>query len=143
MKTALIAAAVLAATLAPTGALAQNAGADISFTFEVAQPSGTVMLALFDSEAAYDGSGGPVRMQRAEVSGSTVTVRFAGLPAGDYALKAFHDLDGDGEMDRNPFGMPTEPYVFSNNAVGNMGPASWDRARFSADGPVAQTLILR
>ncbi|WP_296820101.1 DUF2141 domain-containing protein [Brevundimonas sp.] len=139
MKTALIAAALLAAT----PALAQDAGADISFTFEVGHPSGQVMLALFDSEAAYDGSGGPVRVQRAEVSGSTVTVRFAGLPAGDYALKAFHDLDGDGEMDRNPFGLPTEPYVFSNNAVGNMGPASWERARFTASGAVAQTLILR
>lgn len=139
MKTALIAAALLVAT----PALAQDAGADISFTFEVGQPSGQVMLALFDSEAAYDGSGGPVRAQRAEVSGSTVTVRFAGLPAGDYALKAFHDLDGDGEMDTNPFGMPTEPYAFSNNAVGNMGPASWERARFSAEGAVAQTIALR
>ncbi len=140
MKTALIAAALLAAT---TPALAQEAGADISFTFEVDQPSGVVMMALFDSEAAYDGSGGPVRVQRAEVSGGAVIVQFHGLPAGDYALKAFHDLDGDGEMDTNPFGLPTEPYVFSNNAVGNMGPASWERARFSAAGAVAQTLILR
>lgn len=140
MKTALITAAVLAAA---TPALAQRATADISFTFEVGEPRGQVMLALFDSEAAYDGAGGPVRVERAEVSGGTVTVRFAGLPAGDYALKAFHDLDGDGEMDRNPFGMPTEPFVFSNNAVGNMGPARWERARFSASGDVAQTLILR
>ena len=50
---------------------------------------------------------------------------------------------GDGQMNRNPFGMPTEPYAFSNNAVGNMGPADWDRARFAVSGPTAQTITLR
>ena len=46
-------------------------------------------------------------------------------------------------MGRNPFGMPTEPFAFTNNAVGNMGPASWDRARVAVDGAVAQTIVLR
>ena len=46
-------------------------------------------------------------------------------------------------MDANPFGLPTEPYGFSNNAVGNMGPASWDRARFTVSGATAQTIRLR
>jgi len=67
---------------------------------------------------------------------------FEDLPAGDYAMKAFHDVDGDGRMATNPFGMPTEPFAFSNNAVGNMGPAGWDRAHFSAAGSVAQTINL-
>ena len=49
----------------------------------------------------------------------------------------------DGEMNLNPFGIPSEPYAFSNNAVGNMGPASWERARFAVSGPVAQTIRLR
>ena len=68
---------------------------------------------------------------------------FENLPAGDYAVKAFHDVDGDGEMDTNPFGMPTEPYAFSNNAVGNMGPARWDRARFAVSGETTQTISIR
>jgi uncharacterized protein (DUF2141 family) len=46
-------------------------------------------------------------------------------------------------MNRNPFGMPTEPYAFSNNAVGNMGPAGWDRARFTVQGATAQTISIR
>lgn len=139
MKTAALA-AVLALTAAP--ALAQEATTDIAFTFEVGQPSGHVLLALFDSQAAYDGDGQPVRLARIEVDGPTVEAAFQGLPAGHYAMKAFHDLDEDGEMDVNPFGLPTEPYAFSNNAVGNMGPAGWDRASFPASGPVAQTIDL-
>ena len=138
MKTAALA-LVMALTAAP--AFAQDA-ADITFTFQVGQPTGAVMVALFDSEAAYDGEGGPVRVARLEVSGGTVEAVFEGLPAGDYAMKAFHDVDGDGEMDTNPFGMPTEPFAFSNNAVGNMGPAGWDRAHFVVSGDVAQSIDL-
>jgi uncharacterized protein (DUF2141 family) len=47
--------------------------------------------------------------------------------------------------------MPTEPYAFSNNAVGNMGPADWDRmgpadwdrAHFTVSGATAQTIRIR
>jgi uncharacterized protein (DUF2141 family) len=58
-------------------------------------------------------------------------------------MRSFHDVNGDGEMNFNPFGMPVEPYAFSNNAVGNMGPASWERARFNVNGAVVQTITLR
>ena len=54
-----------------------------------------------------------------------------------------HWFDGDGEMDLNPFGIPTEPYAFSNNAIGNMGPARWGQARFTVTGATAQTIRLR
>ena len=46
-------------------------------------------------------------------------------------------------MDLNPFGIPTEPYAFSNNAIGNMGPARWGQARFTVTGATAQTIRLR
>lgn len=54
----------------------------------------------------------------------------AGLKPGRYAVKSFHYIDGDGKMGTNPFGMPIEPFAFSNNAVGNMGPAKWADASF-------------
>lgn len=135
---ALIAAAGLVLTGTP--AFAQDAS--VTFTFEVGAPTGQVMVALFDSEAAYDGDGAPVRQAMIEVTGPTAEVRFADLPAGPYAARMFHDVDGDGQMAVNPFGLPTEPYGFSNNAVGNMGPASWERARFTVAGDTAQTIDL-
>ena len=69
--------------------------------------------------------------------------RLADLPAGEYAAKTFHDVNANGTMDKNPFGMPIEPYAFTNNAVGNMGPASWERAHVTVSGAVAQTISLR
>lgn len=138
MKALICAAALM---LAAGPALAQDATSDITFTFELGAPTGAVMVALFDSQAAYEG-GQPVRGARVEVSGQTATAVFEGLPPGDYAMKVFHDVDGDGEMGTNPFGLPVEPFAFSNNAVGAMGPARWDRARFTAQGDVAQTIDL-
>ena len=115
----------------------------IEITFDVGAGEGVIMAALFDSEAAYDGGGAAVRGVRIDVAGGERVARFEGLPPGDYALRAFHDVNGDGEMNTNPFGMPTEPYGFSNNAVGNMGPASWERAHFAVSGETRQTITLR
>ena len=115
----------------------------VEITFDVGAEDGVIMAALFDSEAAYDGGGAPVRAAMINVAGGDRVARFEGLPPGDYALRAFHDVNGDGQMNANPFGMPTEPFAFSNNAVGNMGPASWDRARFAVSGETRQTITLR
>ena len=132
-----------AGLLGPAAALAQSAPASaVSLTFETGADRGAVMVALYDSEAGYAGER-PVGRQRLDVAAGQRTAVFEGLPAGDYAAKAFHDLNGDGEMNFNPFGIPTEPYAFSNNAAGNMGPASWERARFAVSGRAAQTIVLR
>ena len=133
-----------AGLIAPAGAaLGQTAPAStVSLTFETGAEGGAVMVALFDSAAGYAGDR-PVGGQRVDVAAGQRTAVFEGLPAGDYAAKAFHDLNGDGQMNFNPFGIPVEPSAFSNNAVGNMGPASWERARFAVSGPTAQTISLR
>ena len=144
--------AALALTLSATPALAQaepgarpvtgSGTSSVALTFETGVSRGAVMVALFDSQASYDG-GAPVGQARVDVAAGGRTATFGNLPAGDYAARAFHDVNGDGEMNTNPFGMPTEPYAFSNNAVGNMGPASWERARFDVSGETAQTITIR
>ena len=127
--------------LGASAASAEPAGDTLTLTFETGATTGTVMISVFNSEATYSG-GAPVAATALPASGPVVAV-FENLPAGDYAVKAFHDVNGDGEMNTNPFGMPVEPYAFSNNAVGNMGPAGWDRAKFSVDGATSQTISIR
>lgn len=126
---------------APALAVEPGAEASVSLTFETGAETGAVMVALYD-EATY-GGGQPVRAARIDVAAGEHSVTFDGLSAGDYGVKAFHDVNGNGRMDTNPFGMPTEPFAFSNNAVGNMGPAGWDRAHFAVAGATAQTISIR
>ena len=137
-----VAAAGLFVLASPVLARGPADDGSVSLTFETSARTGSVMVALYDSEAAY-GSGRAVGQMRLDASAANPTAVFRDLPPGDYAAKAFHDVDGDGEMNVNPFGVPTEPYGFSNNAVGNMGPARWDQARFTVSGATAQTIRLR
>lgn len=133
--TAATAAAALFAT-----AVAAQAAATLTVNLDCRSPEGRVMIAVFDSEAAYNGQGAPVRQMAAKPG---EPVRLEGLAPGRYAIKSFHDLNGNGKMDANPFGMPTEPFAFSNNAQGHMGPASWSDAAFDVGaGGAAQTLRL-
>lgn len=137
--TRIFAVAALLAFASP--ALAQSADSRLTLTFETGAETGAVMVALYDAEAAYEG-GAPARVARVDVAAGQHEAVFD-LPAGAYGVKAFHDVNGNGKMDVNPFGMPTEPFAFSNNAVGNMGPAKWDRARFEVSGATAQTIRIR
>lgn len=142
MKTIALA-ALIAVTPAPAAAWeAPTPPARLVLTFEPGAETGAVLVALFDSETAYAG-GEPVRQARIDVARGERSATFEGLPAGEYAVKAFHDVDGNGRMNVNPFGMPTEPFAFSNNARGNMGPAGWDRARLAVAGETAQTIQIR
>jgi uncharacterized protein (DUF2141 family) len=128
----LIAAIAASAFIAPMAS-----AADLNVKIEgIAKTQGTIMLGLFD-EASYNGDGA-VAGANLKVEGGEVIASFADLEPGEYAVRLFHDLNDDGEMNTNPFGMPTEPYAFSNNAKGRFGPAKWDAAKFvvTAEGGV-------
>jgi uncharacterized protein (DUF2141 family) len=122
---------------------AEASAASLTVTFTGLKSSdGALMVALFDSEAGYKG-GQSVGAVRIGASGAGVQTVFAGLKPGRYAIKAFHDVNGDGTLNTNPFGAPTEPYAFSNNAKANMGPPSWADAAFTVTaGANAQTIVI-
>lgn len=111
----------------------------LTLNFEPSTKIGAVMVSLFDSEASYI-AGRPVRQVRVKIASGERSATFADLPVGTYAVKAFHDVNGDGRMNANPFGVPIEPVAFSNNAPVNMGPASWDRASVVVERSTTQTI---
>lgn len=112
-------------------AKSEGARSTLEVVFEnIKKPRGDVRLAMFSNSEGYSGKGSPVRAAVVSVASDTVTATFEGLEPGTYAIRAFHDVDGDGKMDTNLFGMPTEPFAFSNNAKARGGPAAWDEASF-------------
>ena len=90
---------------------------------------GKVLVALYDDPGAYDAN------QRGKsamvtVTGKQETVVFRDLAEGDYAVKLFHDENGNYQLDTNMLGLPKEGYGFSNNQA-RFGPSSFEEARFS------------
>jgi uncharacterized protein (DUF2141 family) len=69
-------------------------------------------------------------------------IAFPGVPPGTYAVKVFHDENGNGRLDRDWFGSPTEGFALSNNPPRN----SWkqfEAAAFTvADQPAKLTVRL-
>ena len=61
----------------------------------------------------------------------TMKVSLGNLPEGQYALSCFQDLNGNGKLDTNLVGIPTEPYGFSNNARPKFRAPNWGEAVFS------------
>jgi uncharacterized protein (DUF2141 family) len=55
-------------------------------------------------------------------------VIFSNVAPGRYAVIAFHDQNNNAKLDRGVFGLPTEPYGFSNDARGFFGAPSFDAA---------------
>jgi uncharacterized protein (DUF2141 family) len=69
---------------------------------------------------------------RAQVGLTAVTV--TGLPPGRYAVQAFLDENGNGDVDRGLFGIPKEGVGFSNDAKIRLGPPKFAEAAFTYGG---------
>lgn len=60
-----------------------------------------------------------------------LSVVFRDLPTGEYAIMAFHDEDRNGSLNcEGFFGMPSEPYAFSNNPSTFFGPPAHRKCTF-------------
>jgi len=136
----LVPAAILAAALVfPQAALADPAQAKLTITVtDIKEHKGALMIAVFD-QAGYDADTSVAGLT-VPVAGDTATAT-VDLAPGRYGIKMFHDVDGDGKMGMNPFGMPTEPFAFSNSAPAQFGPPKWDAAVFTVEAPATTHTI--
>jgi uncharacterized protein (DUF2141 family) len=96
---------------------------------------GQICYSLFSS-----GRGFPSSKQRAKQSGCVkiksypLQVTLRNLEAGNYAVAVFHDLNGDGILNQNQFGIPTEKFGFSQNPTVLTGPPKFAEAAFIVTG---------
>ena len=101
---------------------------------------GTVSAGVYASEDGYLEPGYEVAGVVATVSGDTATGVFRDLPAGGYVIAVMHDLDGDGEMDKNGLGMPLEGYGFSGTTRPVTLPPKYEKAATMLDGSENKTV---
>ena len=90
-----------------------------------------VRLALHSSAQGFPAVKEQARTAKAIAGGNGARFHFADLPPGVYAVSAFADINGNTKLDRNFFGIPTEPYGFSRDARRLAGPPSFDEAAFN------------
>jgi uncharacterized protein (DUF2141 family) len=90
---------------------------------------GIVHVALFRPGKDFP-EGKPVEGRRMDVVNKSVQMTFSVEP-GDYAIAVYHDENGNGKMDKRMFGIPKEPYGFSNNFKPVMSAPKFRDCQFS------------
>ena len=104
--------------------------AELTITIkDITKLEGHMLVALYDTQKDYK-SGESKWSAKVKVDKNEQTVTFKDLPAGDYAVKLYHDENDNNELDSNMFGIPKEGYGFSNNKA-NFGPSDYQEAKFS------------
>ncbi|MEL7120946.1 MAG: DUF2141 domain-containing protein [Bacteroidota bacterium] len=87
---------------------------------------GTIWLGIYDSEKNF------LVKEQAIVEGYEVNqsgnmlIEIDGLDFGAYAIALFHDQNGNGVMDQNILGIPSEPFAFSKKPK-----SKWRKPKFS------------
>jgi len=145
------AAAALVALPFPAGA------SELRVTVEgIRSAHGTVLIGLYDNPESFeravkasDREGfliDPDRFGAVALRANAAmrcTVIFGNLEPGRYAAIAFHDENGNGKLDKNFLGVPAEPYGFSKNVQGFLGPPTFgDAAILLGDGDSAISIVL-
>ena len=148
------------ATAAALVVLPLSAGAgELRVTVEgIRSPDGTVLIGLYDSPESFEKAvrasakedflSDPDRFGAVALRANAAmksAVVFSNLEPGRYAAVAFHDENGNGRLDKNFLGVPAEPYGFSNNVQGFLGPPAFDDAALApgdGDRAIRITLIL-
>lgn len=122
------------------GTTAQNQVEVVITNFE--NERGKALVGLFNSEEGFLET--PWRSKSSEIKNGETTIVFEDVPDGVYAVSAFHDEDGDEELDMFLGFLPLEDYATSNNAPANFGPPKWEDAKFECKdgGKVVQKISM-
>ncbi len=136
VDTALLVCAALALVASPTEAQERTGGTIRVHIIGARSIDGNVGCALFSG-----GNGFPGEMRHAvqKVVGRfghnhTATCLFENVPRGRYAVSLGHDENGNGELDKNVVGLPTEGWGVSNDAPARLAPPRYDEAAFDFGG---------
>lgn len=118
---------LLPALLASATALADN-----RLTIEltgIQHDRGELSVGLYQDPKTFRKEPQAFQVHKLPATPGTATLTLENLPAGRYAIMAYHDEDGNGGLNRR-FGMfPTEGYALSSNPR-VMGPPSFEDSAF-------------
>jgi uncharacterized protein (DUF2141 family) len=91
---------------------------------------GQIMVALYANEENFNEEAKPYRDAKIRVNGPETLIVFTNLSAGEYAFKIFHDENGNSKLDTDMLGIPSEAYIFSNDASDPFSAPEWQESKF-------------
>lgn len=128
--------AMIAITCMPW--LSNVEAAELIISIDNPPVNGTVIAMLFNSGSTFVDLRDPIKVITLPAEGSTPG-RIPDLAGGEYALVVYHDENGNGRLDENFIGIPSEPLGFSNR-YWPQGPPTFTRAAFKLAAEETRTI---
>lgn len=95
---------------------ARSQGRIVAQMTNLRNDKGVCRVCLFDKADAFRGKeGAPLQCREVPIAKGRAEAVFADLPAGSYAVFAFHDANNNRKFDTNFLGIPKEGYGASRN----------------------------
>lgn len=89
---------------------------------------GTVYLVVYNKKEDFM-TQNYFKSSMKKVETASFSISFESIPFGTYAVSAYHDINGNEQMDFNENGMPQEDYAMSGTP-NPMGPPNWEQVKF-------------
>jgi uncharacterized protein (DUF2141 family) len=125
---------VVAASLC-VPALTAAGAADLTVTVSgIRNASGSVSAGIYNSATSFPQASEALVLVRIKAAQGSIGFTVHDLPPGRYAVVAYHDENGNGRLDFDPTGVPTEGYGVSNNARNPLAPPEFAKAAFELRG---------
>ena len=102
---------------------------------------GVLKVALYSNADEYEKQS-YFRGINLKVDGEKRAYAIEDVPNGVYAIAIYHDVNQNEKLDTNFFGVPKEPYGFSNNPTSFKRP-SFDEVKFTLEDSVHVLIILK
>lgn len=107
----------------------------------VRKKQGAVYIALFEPGKTFP-EGKPMEGKKIDANNNSLKATFTVEP-GEYAIAVYHDENSNGKMDKRIFGIPKEPYGFSNDFRPTMSAPTFSDCQFKVgDGGKAISIKL-
>ncbi|MHB8123185.1 MAG: MipA/OmpV family protein [Desulfuromonadaceae bacterium] len=121
--------------------LTSGEAAELTISIDNPPINGTVIAMLFNSRSTFVDLRDPARVITLP-SGGTSPGRIPDLASGEYALVVYQDENGNGRLDENFIGIPSEPLGFSNR-YWPQGPPTFSHAAFTLSADETKTIDIK
>ena len=98
----------------------------------IKEVQGSLYVSLYNKEASFETNENALKRQKVTVDNTTMSVSLGDFPTGEYAVKAYQDVNDNGKIDFTTMGPPSEPFGSSSKSK-ELAPSSYKDAKFTLD----------
>lgn len=102
----------------------------LNITLSNIKKPGKITVAIYRNGDEFPGEKFLVTKKSLDVAKDKCDLQFESMPFGSYAVAIFQDVNGNGKLDKGMFGIPSEPFAFSNNFRPKFGGPSFEKCKF-------------